>query len=48
MNIINQINARMERGTIKLTSEGFKQRWKIKQGNKSPSYTTKCEELICM
>lgn len=48
MNIIDQINARMKRGTIKLTSEGFKQPWKMKQGNKSPSYTTKWEELVCM
>lgn len=48
MSIIDQINARMGRGTIKLASEGFKQPWRMKQGNKSPSYTTKWEELVCV
>ncbi len=48
MNIIDQINARMGRGTIRLASEGFKQPWKMKQGNKSPGYTTKWEELVCV
>lgn len=48
MNVIDQINARMGRGTIKLASEGFKQPWKMKQGNKSPNYTTSWEELVCV
>ena len=48
MSVIDQINARMGRGTIKLASEGFKQPWKMKQGNKSPNYTTNWEELICV
>lgn len=46
MRIIDQINARMGRGTLKLASEGFRQSWKMKQGNKSPSYTTNWEELL--
>lgn len=48
MNVMDQINARMGRGTIKLASEGFKQPWKMKQGNKSPNYTTNWDELICV
>lgn len=48
MNIVDQINARMGRGTIKLASEGFRQPWKMKQENKSPCYTTKWDELICV
>jgi DNA polymerase V len=32
MRVMDQINARMGRGTIKLASEGFKQPWKMKQG----------------
>ena len=48
MSVIDQINARMGRGTIKLASEGFKQPWKMKQGNKSPNYTTNWEELVCV
>lgn len=48
MCVIDQINARMGRGTLKLASEGFKQPWKMKQGNKSPNYTTCWDELICV
>jgi len=48
MCVMDQINARMGRGTLKLASEGFKQPWKMKQGNKSPNYTTCWDELICV
>jgi len=48
MSVMDQINARMGRGMIKLASEGFKQPWKMKQGNKSPNYTTCWDELICV
>lgn len=46
MGVIDQINTLMGRGTLKLASEGFKQPCKMKQGNKSPNYTTRWEELI--
>ncbi|SDX58034.1 DNA polymerase V [Nitrosomonas oligotropha] len=48
MHVMDQINARMGRGTLKLASEGFKQPWKMKQGNKNPNYTTCWDELICV
>jgi len=48
MQVIDQINARMGRNTLKLASQGFRQPWKMKQGNKSPSYTTSWDELICV
>ncbi len=48
MSVMDQINTRMGRGTIKLASEGFKQHWKMKQGNKSPNYTTNWDGLICV
>ncbi|MDP3664115.1 MAG: Y-family DNA polymerase [Nitrosomonas sp.] len=48
MSVMDQINARMGRGTLKLASEGFKQPWKMKLGNKSPNYTTNWDELICV
>lgn len=48
MDVIDQINARMGKSTLKLASEGFRQPWKMKQGNRSPSYTTKWDELICV
>jgi len=48
MSVMDQINARMGRGTLKLTSEGYKQPWRMKQGNKSPNYTTNWDDLICV
>ena len=48
MSVIDQINASMGRGTLKLASEGFKQPWKMKQGNGSPGYTTSWDELVCV
>ncbi len=48
MSVMDQINARMGRGTLKLASEGYKQPWRMKQGNKSPNYTTNWDELICV
>jgi DNA polymerase V len=48
MLVMDQINAHMGRGTLKLASEGFRQPWKMKQGNKSPNYTTSWDELICV
>ncbi|WP_374058014.1 Y-family DNA polymerase [Nitrosomonas supralitoralis] len=48
MNVMDQINARMGRSTLKLASEGFRQPWKMKQGNRSSGYTTKWDELVCV
>ncbi len=48
MNVMDQINARMGKSTLKLASEGFRQPWKMKQGNRSPGYTTKWNELVCV
>ncbi len=46
MQAMDSINRKMGRDTLKLASEGFKRPWKMKQGNKSPCYTTKWNELI--
>ena len=48
MDIIDQINTRMGKSTLKLASEGFKQPWRMKQENKNPNYTTPWDELICV
>ena len=40
MGVLDAVNNKMGRGTMKLASEGFKQPWRMKQGNKSPNYTT--------
>ncbi|MDP3211910.1 Y-family DNA polymerase [Methylotenera sp.] len=43
MAAIDQINRKMGKDAIKLASEGFRKPWKMKQENKSPSYTTSWE-----
>jgi DNA polymerase V len=43
MATIDQINRKMGKDAIKLASEGFRRPWKMKQENKSPSYTTSWE-----
>lgn len=46
MTVVDGINKKMGRESIKLASEGFKRPWKMKQGNKSPCYTTRWNELV--
>lgn len=46
MMTMDSINKKMGKESIKLASEGFKRPWKMKQENKSPSYTTKWDELV--
>ena len=45
MTAMDAINRRMGKNSVKLASEGFKKPWKMKQGNKSPSYTTRWDDL---
>ncbi len=45
MSAMDNINRKMGKESIKLASEGFSRPWKMKQGNKSPSYTTKWSEI---
>jgi DNA polymerase V len=45
MTAMDSINRKMGKESIKLASEGFKRPWRMKQGNKSPSYTTKWEDI---
>lgn len=46
MTTMDAINKKMGKESIKLASEGFKRPWKMKQESKSPSYTTKWDELV--
>ena len=46
MTAMDKINKKMGKEAIKLASEGFKRPWKMKQENKSPSYTTSWNELV--
>lgn len=43
---MDKINRKMGKESIKLASEGFKRPWKMRQENKSPSYTTNWEEIV--
>jgi DNA polymerase V len=42
---MDKINRKMGKESIKLASEGFKRPWKMKQENKSPSYTTLWKDI---
>jgi DNA polymerase V len=46
MAVLDAINQRYGRQTLKLGSAGFKAHWKMKQNFKSPGYTTNWNELI--
>jgi len=43
---MDKINKKMGKESIKLASEGFKRPWKMRQENKSPSYTSNWNELV--
>ncbi len=45
MTTLDQINIKLGKGALKLASEGIGQGWKMKTGNKNPTYTTKWAEL---
>jgi len=45
MTVMDGINRKMGKESIKLASEGFVRPWRMKQGNKSPSYTTNWGDL---
>ena len=46
MTAMDNINLKMGKESIKLASEGFKRPWKMKQDSKSPSYTSKWDEVL--
>jgi DNA polymerase V len=45
MGVLDAVNKKMGRGTMRLASEGFKKPWRMKQGNKSPNYTTEWKDI---
>ena len=45
MAAMDSINKKMGKESIKLASEGFKRPWKMRQENKSPSYTTNWDDI---
>lgn len=45
MNVLDQVNARWGRGTLKLGAEGLGQAWRMKRDQLSPCYTTRWDQL---
>lgn len=45
MQVLDAINRKMGKDTLFLASSGIRQTWRMKQGNRSPCYTTNWEEL---
>jgi DNA polymerase V len=45
MHAMDRVNARMGRGTLRPLGVGIKQSWRTKFSNRSPSYTTRWDEL---
>ncbi len=45
MAVLDQVNRVMGKESLKLASEGFRRPWRMKQGNRSPSYTTRWDGL---
>jgi len=45
MGVMDQINRVMGRQTLTLAAEGIYQPWRMKQGNRSPGYTTRWDQL---
>lgn len=45
MGVLDGINRKLGRGTLHSARQGFTQPWKMKQGHKSPGYTTCWDEL---
>lgn len=46
MQTLDSINKKMGKESIKLASEGFTRPWRMRQGNKSPSYTTSWDGIV--
>ncbi len=46
MIVLDQVNMLMGRKVLATAAEGITQPWKMKQGNRSPRYTTSWNDLI--
>ena len=45
MRVIDAMNKRYGKGTVKLSQDGSRQSWKMRQEHKSPAYTTDWDAL---
>ena len=46
MQLVDKVNARMGRGTIRFAAQGIRTDWQMCQQRRSPRYTTRLEELV--
>jgi DNA polymerase V len=46
MTVLDAINRKMGKDSVKLASEGMRRPWQMKQGNKSPCFTTSWDEIV--
>ena len=46
MTVMDAVNAKMGKSMLRIASQGFDAPWKMKQGNKSPNYTTNWKDLV--
>lgn len=45
MGILDGINGKYARGTLRLAAEGVEKDWQMRRGNLSPRYTTEWDSL---
>jgi DNA polymerase V len=48
MTALDAINRKMGKDSVKLASEGMKRPWAMKQGNKSPCFTTNWNDIVAV
>ncbi|WP_107803997.1 DUF4113 domain-containing protein [Nitrosomonas oligotropha] len=48
MEVMDRINDRMGKGTIRLASQGVQQKWLMRREKMSQNYTTDWNELVCV
>ena len=46
MHLVDKVNARMGRGTIRFAAQGIRTDWQMRQQRRSPRYTTRLNELV--
>jgi len=48
MQMMDEINHIFGKDTIRLASQGYEKRWKLRQEKLSPCYTTRWEDIIAV
>jgi DNA polymerase V len=46
LHAMDGLNAAYGRDTVRVAAQGFERKWKLRQERRSPSYTTRMEDLI--